>query len=111
MTVLVGGALLLGCARFARESDERRSFTCAVAAAIVLTPVLWQHYLVLRGVPVALARPRFSAIWLLPALLWLVPRVPDTGGYERVGPLLVCALMVGLLLIEPRRMAVAARTT
>lgn len=111
VTVLVGGALLLGCARFARERDERRSFTCAVAAAIVLTPVLWQHYLVLLVVPVALARPRFSAIWLLPALLWLVPRVPDTGGYERVGPLLVCALMVGLLLIEPRRMAVAARTT
>ena len=85
-TVLVGGALLLGCVRFARERDERRSFTCAVAAAIALTPVLWQHYLVLLVVPVALARPRFSAIWLLPALLWLVPRVPDTGGYVRVGP-------------------------
>ena len=110
-TVLVGGALLLGCVRFARERDERRSFTCAVAAAIALTPVLWQHYLVLLVVPVALARPRFSAIWLLPALLWLVPRVPDTGGYERVGPLLVCALMVGLLLVEPRRLAVAVRPT
>jgi hypothetical protein len=109
--VLVGGALLLGCVRFARERDERRSFTCAVAAAIVLTPVLWQHYLVLLVVPVALARPRFSAIWLLPALLWLVPRVPDTGGYLRVGPLLVCALMVGLLLVEPRRLAVAVRPT
>jgi hypothetical protein len=33
-TVLVGGSPSLGCVRFAREMDERRSFTCAVAAAI-----------------------------------------------------------------------------
>ena len=73
-----------------RERDERRSFTCAIAAAHRPDARLWQHYLVLLVVPVALARPRFSAIWLLPILLWVVPRVPDSG-LPAVGPLLVCA--------------------
>ena len=107
----LGGVLSSAAFNSRREVDEQRSFTCAIAAAVALSPILWQHYLVLLVVPVALARPRLSTVWLLPALLWLVPRVPDSGGYERAGPLLVAGLMVALLLFEPRRLTYVARTT
>jgi hypothetical protein len=45
---------------------DRRSFTLANAAALVLTPVVWNHYLLLLFVPVAIARPRLSGLWVLP---------------------------------------------
>jgi alpha-1,2-mannosyltransferase len=71
--IAVGAALLAACALYGRDGDDARSFTCAIGAALAMTPILWQHYLVLLIVPLAIGRPRFSALWLLPALLfWLV---------------------------------------
>jgi hypothetical protein len=74
--VLVAGVALLGMAwRAAR--DERRdvfdrdrvSLGLSLAAALVLTPILWLHYLVLLFVPIALARPRLSWVWGVPIAL------------------------------------------
>ena len=45
---------------------DRRSLTLAIAAALVLTPILWLHYLPLLLVPIALARPRLSLLWFVP---------------------------------------------
>ncbi len=47
----------------ARDRD-RISLGYVLAAALVLTPVVWPHYLVLLLAPLALARPRLSALWL-----------------------------------------------
>jgi len=101
-SLVVGVASLLACIRFGRDGDERRSFTCAIAAAIILSPIVWQHYLALLIVPVALARPRLSVLWLVPIVLWVIPREPQTEAYERFVPLLVAALLVGALLARPR---------
>ena len=49
-----------------RAEGDRRALTLALAAGIVATPILWLHYLVLLVVPIALARPRLSALWLVP---------------------------------------------
>jgi alpha-1,2-mannosyltransferase len=69
----VGAGMLAACAIYGRAGDDARSFTCAIAGALAMTPILWQHYLVLLIVPLAVGRPRFSALWLLPAFLfWLI---------------------------------------
>jgi len=81
--VIVGmlGAVLLGlAARAARESgvprhqQDARSLTFSIAAALVLSPIVWTHYLVLLLAPIALARPRLGLLWLVPlgysALAW-----------------------------------------
>ena len=60
LTFVVGGALLVGCVLFARRADDARSFTCAVAATLALSPIVWLHYLVALLVPMAILRPRFS---------------------------------------------------
>ena len=72
LTALVGGALLGVVVLSGRRGDDSAR-SLSVAAALVLTPILWQHYLVLLVVPLGLARPRFSALWLLPIVLWVVP--------------------------------------
>jgi alpha-1,2-mannosyltransferase len=102
LTLLVGGALLVGCVVLARRGDEERSFTCAVAATLALSPILWLHYLVLLLVPLAILRPRFSPIWLLPIVLWVSPKPGYAEGYETFMPALVAAILVTVLLARPR---------
>ena len=64
--------LALGVARRSRaraspsSSATAWSLTLILAAALVLTPILWLHYLVLLYIPIALARPRLSALWFAP---------------------------------------------
>jgi alpha-1,2-mannosyltransferase len=72
VSVAVGACLLFLSFRAAHASGvgervrSRRSFTLAIAAALALTPVVWNHYLLLLFVPVAMARPRLSGMWFLP---------------------------------------------
>jgi alpha-1,2-mannosyltransferase len=47
---------------------DRRSFGLVVVAALIASPVVWDHYLVVLFAPIALLAPRFSLIWLVPAL-------------------------------------------
>ena len=72
VSVALGALLLVLAFRAARQSGredrmrDRRSFTLALAAALTLTPVVWNHYLLLLFVPVAIARPRLSGLWAVP---------------------------------------------
>jgi len=72
VSVALAALLLFLAFRAAREPGredrvrDRRSFTLALAAALTLTPVVWNHYLLLLFVPVAIARPRLSGLWALP---------------------------------------------
>ena len=111
LTLLVGGALLVGCVLYARRADDERSFTCAVAATLALSPIVWLHYLVVLLVPVAIARPRFSALWLLPVLLWVSPRPGYAEGVATYAPGIAAAIVVVVLLARPRVRPLPATTT
>ena len=50
---------------------RRRSLGLALAAALVLSPIVWRHFFTLLLVPLALSRPRFDAVWLIPIGLWV----------------------------------------
>jgi alpha-1,2-mannosyltransferase len=83
--VLAAAGMLLALAwRFARaEEGDGRSFTLALAAGLVLTPILWLHYLVLLVVPIALARPRLSPLWFAPLALTLFELLDWYRGWPR----------------------------
>ncbi|HUY72746.1 MAG TPA: glycosyltransferase 87 family protein [Gaiellaceae bacterium] len=91
---LAGGVGLavtaIGCAAVAYRvrGAERTAFAAAAIAALLLTPILWLHYLSLLAA--ALPR-RFSALWLAPALLWLTPREGASGAGWRI------ALVTGVI--------------
>ena len=86
----------------ATSDDEPRSFTCAVAATLALSPIVWLHYLVVLLVPMSILRPRFSALWLLPVLLWISPRPGYAEGAATFAPAIATAILVGLLLMRPQ---------
>jgi len=52
---------------------RRASFVLAIAAALVLSPIVWFDFYALAAIPLAIARPRLSLVWFLPLLTWGLP--------------------------------------
>jgi hypothetical protein len=69
---------------------------------------VWLHYLVLLIVPLAIFRPRFSALWLLPILLWTSPRPGYAEGFLTFLPAIAAAILVATLLARPSRASAVA---
>lgn len=63
VTLVLGAAILVGCWR-------RASFGLAVAAALVLSPIVWLDYYAVAAIPLAVVRPRLSAVWFAPLATW-----------------------------------------
>jgi hypothetical protein len=66
VTLALGAGLLVVMWR-------RCSFSLAIAASLALAPIVWFDYYALAVVPLAVARPRLSAVWLLPLATWGLP--------------------------------------
>lgn len=111
IVIAVCAILLVLAWRAARSSSsdraerDRRSLTFALAAGFVLTPILWLHYLVLLVVPIALARPRLSALWFAPLALTVFEALDWYRGWPRGdGEALVSvALLVSVVLVVSLR--------
>jgi hypothetical protein len=71
---LAATAALLSLAwRFARRpGGDAQAFGLAVIAALTSSPIVWEHYMVLLFVPIALVSPRFSKLWLVPVCTPLI---------------------------------------
>jgi len=94
-----------------RDDGDRRAFSIAVLAALVLTPIVWLHYFALLAVPLALARPRLSLAWGVMWVFWLTPVQTNEGDPWRV--VLCLALVAAVLLLSaggPRVSAALGRT-
>jgi alpha-1,2-mannosyltransferase len=73
------------------EDGDRRALAVAVAGALLATPVLWLHYFVLLLVPIALYRPRLSAVWFVPLAFWVTPIGHSDGSVWKAAFALTCA--------------------
>jgi hypothetical protein len=83
---LVGVPLLAVVPVVARHEDgDRRAFSIAIVASLLLTPIVWLHYFALLIVPLALARPRLAWTWGLLWLLWLTPGHVTNSDLWRIG--------------------------
>jgi hypothetical protein len=61
---------------------RRRSLPLAIAAAFVLSPIIWRHYFVVLVVPMAISFPRFRPAWAIPLAFWLVPGTYNGGTWQ-----------------------------
>jgi len=64
--LLALAALLVRGRRLAPRDRDAVTLTLALAAALAASPIVWIHYFLLLLVPLALARPRLSPLWLVP---------------------------------------------
>jgi alpha-1,2-mannosyltransferase len=106
LAVVVAAAVVLAARG---PQGDRRAFAVAVVGALLATPVLWLHYLVLLFVPIALARPRLSALWLAPLAFWVSPIAHSNGSVWRTCFVLVVAALIVLRSLVPAASADAAR--
>lgn len=100
VTYVVGAiALVLAVGLVA---DDRRSLVALLGVSFVATPIFWPHYLVLLFVPVALASPRLTRVWVVPLLLWVNPTAWSTGhAWQIAGELALAVLGLGVVLRLP----------
>jgi Glycosyltransferase family 87 len=81
---------------------QRRSFPLAVAASLLLSPIVWLHYYELLVLPLAAVWQRFSAVWFVPLVLFAAQGTPrETREHHIVVGLVVLAAVT--LLAEVRR--------
>jgi hypothetical protein len=99
----VSAAALVGlaCLIIGRRGNARLSLAISVAVCLLGTPVLWTHYFALLIVPLALFRPRFDRLWLLPLVFWACPAIRPTT-WQMVLALVTSAIVYGSLLRGPR---------
>jgi alpha-1,2-mannosyltransferase len=110
LTCVLVLVVVLGVVLAARGAEgDRRSFSVAVAGALLATPVLWLHYLVLLFVPIALARPRLSALWFAPLAFWVTPLAHSDGSVWRTCVALAVAGLIVLRAVAPAASADAVR--
>jgi hypothetical protein len=113
LVIAAGVALLVLAWRAVRVTDtaferDRVSLSVVLAAALVLTPILWLHYLVLLLVPIALARPRLSPLWLVPLAMTVFELANWYRGWPRgdaealVSVVVVVAVVFAAALVRPR---------
>jgi hypothetical protein len=92
-------AALVVCWVLGRRGDERRSFTFAIVAALLFTPIVWLHYFALLVVPIAIVHRRLSWLWAMPLLLWFFPAGFGNGTTVQTALTLISvASIVGLTL-------------
>ena len=80
----------------------RRSLTLALAASLVLSPIVWNHYFVLLVIPLAIRWPRLALPWCVPLAMWMCP---GTGSHIRLWHVVVglAVLATTTVLVEWRR--------
>jgi hypothetical protein len=76
-----------------RPRGDFASFTAAIGAALLISPIVWVHYLVLLYVPIAIVRPRLSGLWLVPLAFWMLPGQESYGSIPRLLFVLTLALL------------------
>lgn len=100
LTILIAFTVAAAIVISSRGRDEGW-FTAAIALGLLLSPVMWQHYLVLLFVPlVILRRFRDPVMWVLVAALWLSPvESPPTVWQTWLVP--VIAAVIAIRAVSP----------
>jgi alpha-1,2-mannosyltransferase len=93
----VGAAVLVAAAWVGRR-DERRSFALAIAAALLLTPIVEMDYFVLLLVVLALYKPRLGWAWIVPLAFWVAPQVGRGAAWQTAAALAAATATFALAL-------------
>ncbi len=81
-TYVLAAALVLPGLMLVTDPDpdtrDRGVITGCLVLALAVTPIIWEQYLVVLLLPIALVAPRLSWLWWVPALMLVIPyRHPD----------------------------------
>jgi Glycosyltransferase family 87 len=73
VALAVAAIAAVACVIAGRRHHDQSALLLSIAVSLLATPIVWRHYFALLIVPLAIARPRLSAVWLLPLALHVCP--------------------------------------
>jgi alpha-1,2-mannosyltransferase len=104
VAIIAGGAVLLLAVAFRnRPGADRRTLALTLLAALLLSPIVWSHYVLVLLPPIAIASRRLGAVWFVPwgflfaGDTWLRPSTREISI-----ALLVMVVTTALVLRQPR---------
>jgi hypothetical protein len=104
--IVVGGAVLLAAVAIRTRPDaELRMLALVLLAALLLSPIVWAHYLLILLPPVAIASRRLSAVWFVPWGLWFAGGTWTTPSTAEIAVALTVTVLVAALVVVPGRAA------
>lgn len=116
---VTAGLAVLASAVVSARRDDRKGFALAIAAILLLSPLVWSHYFVVLPVVIGIFAPRFGPIWAAPLLFWISPHAGNATNWETVLALVGAATIwffalrdrpqEGAALVRPRVSVAAAR--
>jgi hypothetical protein len=110
---VIAGLGALALVRAGRRGRDSSAFLLAIVLGLIATPTVWRHYFALLLVPLAIARPRVTGVWMLPLALFFCP-VTSPLLWQLILALVVLAVVALALLREPagtNKVESAAATT
>jgi Glycosyltransferase family 87 len=78
-----------------KRKDDRRSFVLALAACILCSPIVWLHYYALFIVALAILRPRYGVLWVVPFFA-LGPTRPTGPTWWMLSVMVILAVTLAL---------------
>ena len=87
-----------------RRDREWAVLLGVLTLSLLATPIVWRHYFVLFLVPMAISRPRLSAAWWIPLLMFVCP-VTDPVLWQLLLALAAMTLLVVVLFGWPERIS------
>jgi hypothetical protein len=100
LALALAGIVAVACITLGRRRSDIGSLALALAASLLAAPIVQLHYFALLLIPLAVVRPRLSAAWALPLLVW----VAATGhpGPWQVGVAIAFAVAMVTVAIRER---------
>ena len=101
----VAAIIATACVVIARRGNDQSALVISIGLCFAAAPIIHLHYFALLVVPLAVARPRLSPIWLLPTLM--IQPVVAPGTWQLLLGATIVATVVTLLLIRPAQSPMA----
>ena len=92
LAIVVALAVAAAVVRLSSDRDVG-FFAAALSFGLLVSPILWTHYLVVLLVPLAIAHKRADAAWLLTIAYWISPLEPPLHVWKIVFVLLLTAAL------------------
>jgi hypothetical protein len=91
---------------------RRQSLGFAVAAALVLSPIVWLDYYAVAAIPLAVVRPRLTWVWLAPLATWglLSAGIGAGNGWGSARVLVVFGIVFTVIVRGERRAEAGAKS-
>ena len=81
LAITVAIAVAFAVVRAAHGSDQGW-FAAAITRGLLVSPILWSHYLVLLLIPLAISHPRFDWVWLLAGTAFVLSPIEPARGWQ-----------------------------